>query len=168
MEETAFSKKKDKVERVKLAAFTKAGRGRNQCKRRRAKRVVHRNRNALGLTEKQKRELGRQRRAGRNVRRRNRERRDEEIQDKICGWHSNPSGGADTDATDTPVTPPLLDPPSLQQGKDGGGSGGGPKPKPKPETGGAVDALDPDKRCVCVCVCGAPFTYIFLLRCGQP
>lgn len=64
-------------EKVKLATFTKPGRGRNQCKRRRAKQVVHRNRNALGLTEKQKRELGRERRE-----RERRDDADEEIQDK--------------------------------------------------------------------------------------
>lgn len=131
-------------EKVKLATFTKPGRGRNQCKRRRAKQVVHRNRNALGLTEKQKRELGRERRE-----RERRDDADEEIQDK----DAKPSGGADTEAPDATTTPPLFDQPSLQVGKDGGGrrSGDGQKIDCQTQEKESVDdAPDPDKRCGCV------------------
>lgn len=164
------SMKKPKVEKVKLATFTKAGRGRNQCKRRRAKQVVHRNRNALGLTEKRKRELGRGRRAGKKERKGERE--DEGMQDKMCGWDFKPSGGADTEALVATTTQPLLDPPSLQ------GGGEGPKIESQTERGVdaprktykeyTVNAPDPDKRYVCVCVrhlTPRPHPRI-LLRCG--
>ena len=132
----------------KLATFTKAGYGRNRCKRRCAKRVVHRNRNNFGLTNTIVREMGRERRERREKTRAFRKLEKMETMEvavKIDSWDSaEPGGGADADTVKGSTTPSLRDPSSLRRGRD---ESGRTRESKSSISDGTYSLME--KRCVC-------------------